>query len=106
MLVVARYNRQYLESMSMSVTIELPPETAEKLRFRVTAKGRDVTDFVLQAIEEKLQAIEPSFAEIVAPIHEGFRESGMSDQELDELLEQALTEVRAERAKSRQQKSE
>jgi len=86
----------------MSITIDLPFETAEKLRFRVTDRGRNVTEFVLQAIEEKLQATEQTFAEIVAPIHEGFRESGMSDQELDEFLEQALAEVRAERAKSRQ----
>jgi len=36
----------------------------------------------------------PSFAEILAPVHEDFRKSGMTESELETLLEEALSESR------------
>jgi predicted DNA-binding protein len=85
----------------MSVTIELPPETEKQLRARAAAVGRDVSAFVLEAVEEKLRASERTFDEILAPIRQGFTESGMSEEEIDELGRQALAEVRAEKRKAR-----
>ena len=38
-----------------------------------------------------------TFAEILAPVHEDFRKSGMTESELDGLLEESLRESRAER---------
>ena len=37
-----------------------------------------------------------SFAEILAPIREGFRKSGMTEEQLDALLEQAREKVHQE----------
>jgi hypothetical protein len=86
----------------MSVTIELSPETEKKLKAEAAASGRDVSDWVLEAVEEKLRTSK-SFAEILAPIQQGFRESGMPDAELDALLEQTLTDVRREHRERQKQ---
>jgi len=81
----------------MSITIELPPETEQKLRHRAAASGRDVLAFVVDTLEEKLRSPPESFEEILAPIHEEFRESGMTESELDEFLQQEIEAVRKER---------
>jgi hypothetical protein len=85
----------------MTITIELPPETERKLLARAAASGKDVTTLVVEAVEEKLRTDLHTFAEILAPIHEGFRQSGMSEAELDALLEQTLAEARRERREKR-----
>lgn len=81
----------------MSITIELPPETEQKLRHRAAAAGRDISAFVLETLEEKLRSPPASFKEILAPIHQEFRDSGMTESELDELLGQEIEAVRQER---------
>src|SRR5512135_1184998 len=45
----------------------------------------------------------PSLSEILAPIHEEFRRSGMSEQELESLLEGELAEHRREREAAKDQ---
>jgi hypothetical protein len=81
----------------MTITIDLPAETERRLLARALATGKDVSTLVREAVEEKLQTPLPTFAEILAPIHEDFRKSGMSEAELDALLEQELADARRER---------
>ena len=42
-----------------------------------------------------------SFEEILAPIWEGWRQSGMTDGEVDDLMEQEFREARSERRRSK-----
>jgi hypothetical protein len=42
-----------------------------------------------------------SFDEILAPIWEGWRQSGMADDEVDDLMERELQEARSERRRSK-----
>jgi thiamine phosphate synthase YjbQ (UPF0047 family) len=58
---------------------------------------------VREAVEERLQADLPTFQEVLAPVHEEFRHSGMCEQELDDLLEATLAGVRKERRDRRDQ---
>jgi len=81
----------------MTITIDLPAETEGKLPARALATGKDVSTLVREAVEEKLQTPLPPFAEILAPIHEDFRRSVMSEAELDALLGQELADARRER---------
>ena len=39
----------------------------------------------------------PSLADVVGPLHENFRQSGMTEEEVDTLLEEEVKAVRAER---------
>ena len=82
----------------MTLTLKLPPEIERKLRACAAAAGEDLETFALQTLEEKARAVEaPTFDEIFAPIREAVAESGMTDDEVDALLETALAEVRRER---------
>jgi hypothetical protein len=81
----------------MTLTIKLPPEIEQKLRACAAANGVDMADYALKAIEEKLQGASPSVDERLAPLRQEFRASGMSDDELHELLKQARDEVRREK---------
>ena len=84
--------------IAMTVTIALPPETEEKLRAYAAASGQDIASYALQAIEEKLQALpSPPVDEILRPLRREFRESGMSDEQLHDLLAQARDDVRREK---------
>ncbi|HUY34809.1 MAG TPA: hypothetical protein VMV69_18835 [Pirellulales bacterium] len=79
----------------MTLTIALPPETENKLRACAAASGQDITSYALQAIEEKLQARSSvPIDEILTPLRQEFRESGMPDEQLHDLLAQARDEVR------------
>ena len=81
----------------MTLTIDLPAETERELLARAAATGKDVATLVREAVEEKLRAPIPAFAEILAPVHEDFRQRGMSQAELDALMEGTLGKARKER---------
>jgi hypothetical protein len=82
---------------TMTITIDFSPETERQLLARAAATGKDVNTLVREAVEEKLRTPLPRFQQILAPVHEDFRRSGMSEEELDTLLEESLKEVRQER---------
>jgi hypothetical protein len=85
----------------MTVTIDLSPDEERRLHERAARVGQDLTGYLRGLIRDDLEAAPPTrgrtFAEILAPVHEDFRTSGMTEGELDALLEEALRESRAER---------
>lgn len=78
----------------MSITVELSPDTEKQVFDRAAAAGTDVGTFIREAVEEKLHRSRVSFSEILKPIHEEVRHSGLSEAELDELLAESLAETR------------
>jgi hypothetical protein len=89
----------------MTLTVDLSAETERKLLARAGATGKDVAILVREAVDEKLRTPLPSFAAVLAPVHEDFRRSGMTEAELDTLLQDTLAESREERRKPRGQGS-
>lgn len=81
----------------MTITIDLSPDTERRLLAHASATGKDVNTLVREAVEEKLQTAPPTFAEILAPVHDDFRMSGMTEAELDALLVGELATARKER---------
>lgn len=81
----------------MSITITLPPSVAKLLIAEAEATGKDVSTLVAEAVEARLWLSRTSLRELLTPVHEEFRKSGMSEADLDSLLEEALAETRAER---------
>jgi hypothetical protein len=77
----------------MSLIVELPPEVERALRVHAAARGKDVAVLVREFIEEKLHTL-PTFAEVLAPIHQEVKESGASETELDELVRASIEESR------------
>ena len=84
-------------SRIMTITITLPPATEERLREQAEAAGKDVSTFVVEAVEARLSLSKLSFRDILAPVHEDFRRSGMTEAELDTFLQESLTKAREER---------
>jgi hypothetical protein len=56
----------------MTLTLDLPKETEQKLLARAAATGKDVATLVTEAVEEKLRAAVPTFTEILAPVQRRF----------------------------------
>ena len=87
----------------MTITINLPQATLDKLEAQAQASGKDVETFVKEAVEAKLARSGRTLREILEPIHKKVAESGVSEQELDDLFEQELAAVRAQRQESQKQ---
>ncbi|MGH9948385.1 MAG: hypothetical protein ACRD6X_14485 [Pyrinomonadaceae bacterium] len=75
----------------MSITIELPRKTETKLRKKAKSSGQDVNDFVKTIVEREML---PSWEELVKPIHEETKRLGLSEAEIEELIDSELAEVR------------
>jgi hypothetical protein len=86
----------------MTIKVDFPPATLERLQAEAQACGKDVETFVREAVEQKLARRMMTFAEILKPIHDAVDASGMSDQDVNELLEDELRATRAARRASRQ----
>jgi hypothetical protein len=86
----------------MTIKVDFPPATLERLQAEAQASGKDVETFVREAVEQKLARRTRTFAEILKPIQDAVDASGMSEQEVDELLEGELRATRAQRQSSRQ----
>ncbi|MCI0334893.1 MAG: hypothetical protein L0228_16905 [Planctomycetes bacterium] len=75
--------------------IPLPPDTEETLRERAKANGEDVSSYAARLIQEVLST--PSVDELLAPFRRQVEESGITDDELDELGEELRRDVRQEK---------
>ena len=84
----------------MTVKLSLTPEEERMLVARATEKGQDVADYLHTLVEEDLKRA-PALSEILAPIHEEFRQSGMSEDELSTLIEEAREEVWEEKQRGK-----
>ena len=79
----------------MTLMIALPPEDERKLAERAAANGQEMSEYVQKLIKKDIY--QPSFAEILAPIHQAVRASGMGEAEIDGLIDDAITDSRRER---------
>jgi predicted DNA-binding protein len=93
---------------AMTITLHLPPETERKLQEWAARTGQTVEGYVQDLVERVVRgtngaaqatetaasrAGEKTLAEILAPIHEDFRKSGLTEAELDALLKECREEV-------------
>lgn len=92
----------------MTVILELEPEIEEKIKMQALKDGLKVEVYVQSIVKEatnKRERIEKlaekSFAEILAPIQKGFEESGMSEDEIMQMFEEAREEVWQEKQNSK-----
>jgi hypothetical protein len=100
--------------MTTRLTIDLSPETEQKLKERAARSGLDVGAYARQLIEEGLNGGQKladvssatdtpeatrTFDDILAPIRAGFAKSGLTGEELDRLFQEAREEVWQERQK-------
>jgi hypothetical protein len=84
----------------MSVTITLPPEAERQLARRAQAAGLDAPAYAQKLLLSALGRPE-TLEEISGPLQQQFRDSGMTDDEFGDLLEEAKHAMRRERRSGR-----
>jgi uncharacterized protein (UPF0332 family) len=75
----------------MSVVLELEPEVEETLKKRAAARGSDFEVYLQCLLKE--QANSRSYEEVMAPVWNEFEQSGMSEDELDDFMNEIREEV-------------
>ena len=73
----------------------LLPGTREAIEELGRRKGKSAEEYLRMLIEAEILS-EQSFSEILAPIRRSFRESGMTEEQLDALFEEARDKVHRE----------
>ncbi|WP_435011095.1 hypothetical protein P12x_002391 [Tundrisphaera lichenicola] len=85
----------------MSIQITFTPEQERKLIELAHARGKEPSTYAHEIIVAYLSIASPgerrTFEEILTPIWEGWRRSGLTDVEVGDLLEQELIAARSER---------
>jgi hypothetical protein len=66
----------------------LAPGTKKAIEELSRSKGKSAEEYLRMLIEAEILS-EQTFSEILAPIRQSFRESGMTEQNLDDLVAQA-----------------
>jgi hypothetical protein len=84
--------RAQTESIEIS---GLPPGTKVAIEELSRSKGKSAEAYLRMLIEAEILS-EQSFSQIVAPIRQSFRESGMTEGQLDALFEDARQKVHQE----------
>src|SRR5439155_1988812 len=92
---------RHSQEPSMSITIDLPPAKLKLLQAEAAATGKDVETVVRDAVDARLARRKQTFAEVLKPIHEAVEASGLSDDEVNELLDKELKDARTERPQGR-----
>jgi hypothetical protein len=79
----------------MVLSVSISSETEIKLKAKAAIAGMDVQTFAARALER--EASRPLLDELLAPLRAELDSSGMSEEELANLLETAKHRMRSER---------
>jgi len=77
----------------MTITIDLSPEEERRLFERAARNGEDVGSFLRGLIAREIQTPAMSLDEALAPVRRQFEESGMTEEGLAALVEEAREEI-------------
>jgi hypothetical protein len=92
---------QVFKDQAMTLTIELPAQAEARLAEKARQAGIDMPTYVERLLEA--EATRPPLEEMLKPIHDAFHDSGMSEEQLSDLLVKAKKEMRAQRRNRRPQ---
>jgi len=79
----------------MTLTLNLAEKDEQRLTEKARAAGVDVQTYVERIV--RAAACRPALDEALRPVREAFQKSGMTDNELGDLLEDAKHKMRAVR---------
>jgi hypothetical protein len=80
----------------MTLTVSISTKAEVELKAKAAAAGVDLETFAAQQLE-RLATVTRSVRELSGDAYEEFRASGMTDEQLGDLLEDAKHELRAEK---------
>jgi len=84
----------------VTITIDLPPDVEASVKSQAAKEGLPLEDYVASLVQEGAKRrdridllAEKSFGELLAPFRRNVEDSGMSDEELDNLISKARKEA-------------
>jgi hypothetical protein len=77
--------------MNTVLTVSIDTETQNLLIKRAAAQGISVEQYAIESLRK--MARKQTFEEMFADVHAEFEASGMTDEELGELIKQARAEI-------------
>jgi hypothetical protein len=83
----------------MSITIPVSAKVKAGLERRAAAAGQDVSAYAAKVLESIVRP--RSLKDLSGPVHQRFKESGTTEDQLGEELEKAKHQMRAERRSRR-----
>jgi hypothetical protein len=92
-------------SHKMTISLELSKETAEQVARAASNAGKDVSSFLEELVTQSLRAEEAprrKVAEILAPFRSEIERSGVTDEQLDRLFDEARERAFVTRRSHRQ----
>jgi hypothetical protein len=83
----------------MAITIELRPDEEQMLGECARASGQELTEYIRQVLEQHVRSASHPDAldQILAPVRESWRESGLTDEQINARLQRDLEQIRRER---------
>jgi hypothetical protein len=81
-----------------SIVLTLEPETERVLRAKALSAGLTLEGFLGRLATDEATNPRSGFGEFAEPVRKAFRDSGMTDAELADLVEEAREEIWRERA--------
>lgn len=89
----------------MTISISLAPEQVSRLEYLAKRNGKDPSELAREVVAAYLEGAGPrgekTFEEILSPIWDGWRKSGLTDDEIDQLLVRELEASRRERREAK-----
>ena len=92
----------------MTITIDLPPDVEESVKTQAAQAGLPVEAYVTSLVREGTKRrdrmdlmAEKSFAEILAPFRRNVEQSGVGDEELEDLF----TDARKKASRARKERA-
>jgi hypothetical protein len=84
------------QTIELPLTLRLSAQARQKLQERAAASGTDVAGYVSTIVEQNTH--KPlSLDQISGPVYQRFLDSGLTDEQLGDLLEKEKHEARASR---------
>lgn len=80
----------------MTVTIDLETKTETKLRKLAKSKGQNLEYFLKQMAEREANMAPVSLSEAASPLYNWTKKQGYSEQEIEEFVDDLITDVRRE----------
>jgi predicted CopG family antitoxin len=80
----------------MEITFTISDEIAKQLFSRADKEGKDVSTFMAKVAER--EAKKPTLDELLAPVRQQFAESGLSEEDLTELVREERRAIQKEKS--------
>ncbi|MDQ3012924.1 MAG: hypothetical protein M3X11_19725 [Acidobacteriota bacterium] len=81
--------------MSATITITLPSELEKAVSAKATASGKKLEEYMIQVLQKDAEL--PSLRDLFADVRADIQARGITDEELEQDIDAAVSEVRARR---------